>query len=78
MALEKDRLFNHMNILNEGIAFFKPNKNKMLANSHFIQYVNIISDTSSISADHLFNVPEFKELIEFLNEHSLILLKLYA
>jgi two-component system OmpR family sensor kinase/two-component system phosphate regulon sensor histidine kinase PhoR len=58
-----------MNILNEGIAFFKPNKTKMLANSHFIQYVNIISDTSSISADHLFNVPEFDELNEFLDEH---------
>lgn len=69
VALEKDRLFNHMNILNEGIAFFKPNKNKMLANSHFIQYVNIISDTSSISADHLFNVPEFDDLNEFLEEH---------
>lgn len=68
-ALEKDRLFNHMNILNEGIAFFKPNKNKMLANSHFIQYISIISDTSTISAEHIFDIPEFNKLNKFLEEN---------
>jgi len=68
-ALEKDRLFNHMNILNEGISFFKPNKEKMLANSHFIQYISIISNTSTISAEHIFDIPEFKKINNFLNEN---------
>lgn len=66
-AVEKDRLFNHMHILNEGISFFKPNKEKMLANSHFIQYVSIISDTSTISAEHLFTIPEFQKINDFLD-----------
>ena len=69
VALEKDRLFNHMNILNEGISFFKPNKEKMLANSHFIQYISIISNTSTISAEHIFNIPEFKKINKFLTEN---------
>ncbi len=69
VALEKDRLFNHMNILNEGISFFKPNKEKMLANSHFIQYISIISNTSTISAEHIFDIPEFKKINNFLNEN---------
>jgi signal transduction histidine kinase len=69
VALEKDRLFNHMNILNEGISFFKPNKEKMLANSHFIQYISIISNTSTISADHIFDIPEFKKINSFLNDN---------
>jgi two-component system OmpR family sensor kinase/two-component system phosphate regulon sensor histidine kinase PhoR len=69
VAIEKDRLFNHMNILNEGISFFKPNKEKMLANSHFIQYISIISNTSTISAEHIFSIPEFKKLNDFLNEN---------
>ena len=69
VALEKDRLFNHMNILNEGISFFKPNKEKMLANSHFIQYISIISNTSTISAEHIFEIPEFKKINNFLNEN---------
>lgn len=69
VALEKDRLFNHMNILNEGIAFFKPSKKKMLANSHFIQYTSIISDTSTISAENVFDIPEFEKLNDFLTEN---------
>jgi len=68
VAMEKDRLFNHMNILNEGISFFKPNKEKMLANSHFIQYISIISNTSTISAEHIFEIPEFKKINKFLEE----------
>ncbi len=69
VALEKDRLFNHMNILNEGISFFSPEKVKMLANSHFIQYISIISNTSTISAEHIFNIPELKKLNNFLDEN---------
>jgi two-component system OmpR family sensor kinase/two-component system phosphate regulon sensor histidine kinase PhoR len=69
VAMEKDRLFNHMNILNEGISFFKPNKEKMLANSHFIQYVSMISDSSTISAENFFNIPEFDRINAFLDEN---------
>jgi two-component system OmpR family sensor kinase/two-component system phosphate regulon sensor histidine kinase PhoR len=58
-----------MNILNEGIAFFKPNKGKMLANSNFIQYSSIISNTSTLSAEHIFKVPEFKKINTFLDEY---------
>lgn len=68
VALEKDRLFNHMNILNEGISFFNPDKSKMLANSHFIQFISMISDTSTISAEHIFDIPEFQQINEFLDE----------
>jgi len=69
IALEKDRLANHMNILNEGIGFFTPQKEKMLVNSHFIQYVSIISDTMTISAENFFNIPEFQKINEFLDKY---------
>lgn len=69
VAMEKDRLFNHMNILNEGIAFFNLNKEKMLANSNFIQYISIISNTSTLSAEHIFSVPEFKKVNAFLSDN---------
>ncbi|MDA3905199.1 MAG: two-component sensor histidine kinase, partial [Bacteroidales bacterium] len=49
LTAEKERLFNHMHALNEGIAFFSPKKEKILANSHFIQYINLIAEHSSIS-----------------------------
>lgn len=69
IALEKDRLFSHMNRLNEGISFFKPNKEKMLANSLFIQLVGIISNTSNISAESIFSIPEFKKINKFLKKN---------
>jgi two-component system, OmpR family, phosphate regulon sensor histidine kinase PhoR len=69
LALEKERFFSHMNILNEGIAFFSPQKERMLANSHFIQYISLISKTSTISAENVFTIPEFKKLNNFLERY---------
>ncbi len=66
---EKERLFNHLNVLHEGISFFTPNREKTLANSHFIQYINTISETSTINAENIFQIPEFKPLKEFLDKH---------
>lgn len=63
LTTEKERLFNHLNALNEGIAFFLPNREKILANSHFIQYINLISERSSVSAEKLFEIEEFQPLI---------------
>jgi len=69
IALEKDRLANHMNILNEGIGFFTPQKEKMLVNSNFIQFVSIISDTLTISAENFFTIPEFEKINKFLEKN---------
>ena len=63
LTIEKERLFNHLHALNEGIAFFSPKKEKILANSHFIQYINVVSERSTISADLLFEIDEFKPLV---------------
>lgn len=63
LTAEKERLFNHLHALNEGIAFFSSSKEKILANSHFIQYINLISDRSSISAEMLFEIEDFKPLV---------------
>lgn len=68
VALEKERLFNHMNVLNEGISFYSPNRERMLTNSHFIQYVSILSGTSSITTDNIFDISDFKKLNKFLEK----------
>ncbi len=69
LSNEKERLFNHLNVLNEGIAFFSVKKEKKLANSHFIQFINMISEKSTISAENIFEIPELQPLNEFLDEH---------
>ena len=69
LSAEKERLYNHLHALNEGIAFFSPQKEKILANSHFIQYINLISDRSTISADTLFKIEAFKPLVEKIDKY---------
>lgn len=69
LSNEKEKLFNHLNALNEGIAFFSPKKEKTLSNSHFIQYLNIISQRTINSSEAIFELTEFKKLNNFLEEH---------
>ena len=68
LALEKGKLFNHLYVLNEGVAFFSNQKKKILTNNHFIQYLNIISNKLSVSAEDFFTIPEFNPIIEFIDK----------
>jgi signal transduction histidine kinase len=67
IEIEKDKLYSHLVALNEGIAFFTPEKKKVLRNNHFIQFINIISEKSKISEEEIFAEKEFKRLNEFLD-----------
>jgi two-component system phosphate regulon sensor histidine kinase PhoR len=69
LSAEKERLYNHLHALKEGIAFFSSKKEKILVNSHFIQYINLISEKSTISAEAFFEVHEFKPLIKKINKY---------
>lgn len=67
IEIEKDKLYSHLVALNEGIAFFTPEKKKVLRNNHFIQFINFISDKSKISEEEIFAEKEFTGLNEFLD-----------
>jgi len=69
LTMEKEKLYGHLQVLNEGISIFSPEKHKILANSHFIQFINMISDKSTISAEHIFNIPEFSKVLEFVDQN---------
>jgi two-component system phosphate regulon sensor histidine kinase PhoR len=64
---EKEKLISHLFVLKEGVAFFSPQKKIILNNSHFIFYINIISEESTISAEHIFDVPEFSAITTFID-----------
>ncbi len=69
LTVEKDKLFGHLNALNEGVAFFSSTKKNILTNNHFIQFVNIISKQSNITADRIFEVKELQPILKFIEEH---------
>jgi len=68
LLLEKEKLISHLFVLKEGIAFFSSDKKAILNNSHFIFYVNIIAEESTISVDKIFTSKEFNEVSHFVNK----------
>jgi len=67
LVIEKNKLYSHLSALNEGIAFFSAHKEKVLANNHFIQNLNMISDHATISAEKIFEVPEMEPIVKFID-----------
>jgi two-component system OmpR family sensor kinase/two-component system phosphate regulon sensor histidine kinase PhoR len=63
---EKEKLIHHIQISNEGVAFFSPEKKKIMANNHFIQYINVISNQLTTSLDDIFKIKELEPVNEFI------------
>lgn len=68
LVLEKEKLISHLFVLKEGIAFFSSNKKAILNNSHFIFYINIIAEETTISVDKIFLSSEFMEVNNFIDK----------
>ncbi len=70
LTREKEKLYGHLQVLKEGISIFSPEKKKILGNSHFIQFINMISDRSTISAELIFSIPEFSKVVDFVDNYK--------
>lgn len=66
LAKEKEKLFLHLQITKEGLAIFTAESKEILANSNFLQYANVISDTCIVSAEDIFKKNDFKAISEYL------------
>ena len=68
---EREKLFKHLQISQEGLGIFASDKKEILANTHFIQYANILSDQQGEHSDQIFILPEFSEINDFIDQSLL-------
>ena len=68
VSMEKEKIIRHLYISREGVAIFSAGKEKILSNSLFIQNINFISEKPSLNPVQVFEVPEFREANEFIEE----------
>jgi two-component system, OmpR family, phosphate regulon sensor histidine kinase PhoR len=68
LLLEKEKLISHLFVLKEGVGFFSAGKKVILTNSHFIFYINTISEESSVLAENIFQLEAFREINEFIDK----------
>jgi two-component system, OmpR family, phosphate regulon sensor histidine kinase PhoR len=68
LANEKEKLFSHLNALNEGIAFFSKEREIVFTNDHFVHFLNVISGELSFFPGGFFTLPEFNQVNEFLEQ----------
>lgn len=68
ILLEKQKLLQHIHVLEEGICFLSPDHKVEFYNGLFIQYLNTISNEISSDASIILKDDNFKELQHFLTQ----------
>jgi two-component system OmpR family sensor kinase/two-component system phosphate regulon sensor histidine kinase PhoR len=70
LSNEREKLFSHLDALNEGVAFFSKDRSIILNNDHFIQLMNMISGDLKIFTSSFFDIEEFSDIIDFVDKYS--------
>lgn len=67
LAAEREKLLQHFQLSEEGIAIFSRDRREIYANSHFLQFLNMILDSPTLETELIFDNPVFEEFVAFLN-----------
>lgn len=66
---EREKLINHLYISQEGLGIFSTEKKEILTNTTFIQYTSFLTDKNEATSDEIFNLAEFAEINQFIDEN---------
>lgn len=70
LYIEREKLISHLQTSHEGLGVFTKERQEILVNNLFTQYINNISDRNLRSTNEIFDIPELRPIIEFLNRNE--------
>lgn len=70
LYIEREKLISHLQTSHEGLGVFTKERQEILVNNLFTQYINNISDRNLRSTNEIFDIPELQPIIEFLNQNE--------
>ncbi|TNF38943.1 MAG: two-component sensor histidine kinase [Bacteroidetes bacterium] len=70
LTLQKEKLFRHLHVLNEGVAFFSPDRKVTLSNSHFMVFLNALTGEHSLTPEGFIDHQLFNGIRKFLDNNQ--------
>lgn len=70
LYIEREKLISHLQTSHEGLGVFTKERQEILVNNLFTQYINNISDRNLRSTNEIFDITELQPIIEFLNRNE--------
>ena len=70
LYIEREKLISHLQISHEGLGVFTKDRQEILVNNLFTQYINNISDNNLSSTNEIFSIPELQPIADFLNKNK--------
>lgn len=68
IKVERQRFIQHFQYSELGLCFFSANFEKIYANAHFIQYLNLITDNAVLNITEIFKENLFSSIVDFLKD----------
>lgn len=72
LTTEKDKIYQHLLITNEGVAIFTSDKKEIISNEYFSQYINTISSSQLSNFSNIFKIKEFDFINKYIDEHHVV------
>ncbi len=70
LITEQEKIFRHLQTMDEGVAIFSPERELVISNNSFIQNANLISDTTLQTPGDVLKIKEVEPIVDYLDKKS--------
>ncbi|MCQ2368904.1 MAG: HAMP domain-containing histidine kinase [Paludibacteraceae bacterium] len=70
LRMEREKMLAHLKVSKRGFANYSPQRKEILSNELFIQYINYISNKRCSYSEAVFDIPEFGDILDFLDDRQ--------